>query len=120
MAEQGKPGSAVHLAHDPFGSRVDSLGAAVVEREGEPGVDGGPVEFQAVAEGMQVRQVDGANWRDPVGELGVVALCRRQQLRELADQASEFGYLRACRGEFPQTAFEICRVPLLRCSLSSP
>lgn len=40
MAEQGKPGSAVHLYHDPLGSRVDTLGAAVVVREGESGVDG--------------------------------------------------------------------------------
>ncbi|GAA2941671.1 hypothetical protein GCM10010518_31000 [Kitasatospora cinereorecta] len=73
MAEQGEPGSAVHLSHDPFGSGVDALGAAVVVGAGEAGVDGGTVEFEAVREGMQVGQVGGANGGDPVGELGVVA-----------------------------------------------
>jgi hypothetical protein len=28
-AEQWEPGSAAHLPHDPLGSRVDALGAAV-------------------------------------------------------------------------------------------
>jgi hypothetical protein len=60
VAEQGEPGSAVHLPRDPLGSRVDALGAAVVVREGESGVDGGAVEFEAVREGMQVGQVGGA------------------------------------------------------------
>lgn len=75
MAEQAEPGSAVHLPHDPLGSRVDTLGAAVVVRESESGVDGGAVEFEAVREGVQVGQVGGADRGDPVGELGVVALC---------------------------------------------
>ena len=61
MAEQGESGSAVHLSHDPFGSGVDALGAAVVVRVGEADVDGGAVEFEAVREGVQVGQVDGAN-----------------------------------------------------------
>ncbi len=52
MAEQGESGSAVHLPHDPLGAGVDAFGAAVVEREGECGVDGGAVEFQAVGEGV--------------------------------------------------------------------
>ena len=76
MAEQGESGSAVHLSHDPLGSRVDALGAAVVVRESEAGIDGGAVEFKAVAEAVQVGQVGGVNGGDPVGELGVVALRR--------------------------------------------
>lgn len=75
MAQQGEPSSAVHLPRDPFGSGVNAFGAAVVVREGESGVDGGAVEFEAVGEGVQVGQVTGANRADPVGELGGVA-CR--------------------------------------------
>ncbi len=60
MAEQREPGSAVHLSLDPFRSGVDALGAAVVVAEGESGVDGGAVEFEAVREGVQVGQVGGA------------------------------------------------------------
>ena len=66
MAEQREPGSAVHLSHDSLGAGVDALG--------EAGADGGAVESEAVREGVQVGQVDGANRGDPVGELGVVAL----------------------------------------------
>lgn len=74
MAEEGEPGSAVHLPHDPFGSRVHTFGAAVVVGESESGVDGGAVEFEAVREGVQVGQVDGADRGDPGGEFGVFAL----------------------------------------------
>ena len=66
MAEQGEPGSAVHLAHDPFGSCIGALGTAVVVREDEPGVDGGAVEFEPLSEGVQVGQVGDANRGDPV------------------------------------------------------
>jgi hypothetical protein len=36
MLEQGEPGPAVHLSHDPFGSGVDARGAAVVVRAVRP------------------------------------------------------------------------------------
>jgi hypothetical protein len=54
VAEQGEPDSAVHLSRDPFGPRVDTLGAAVVVGQGQAGVDGGPVEVQAVRGRVQV------------------------------------------------------------------
>lgn len=52
MAEQVEAGPAVHLSHDPFRSGVDALGAAVVVRQRQSGVDGGAVEVEAAGEGM--------------------------------------------------------------------
>lgn len=74
MAGQGEAGAAVHLPRDPLGSRVDALGASVVVRGCESGVDGGAVEFEAVREGVQAGQIGGADRGDPVAEIGVVAL----------------------------------------------
>jgi len=56
VAEEGEARAAMHLSHDPLGSRVDALGAAVVVWAGESCVDGGAVECEAVGEGVQVGQ----------------------------------------------------------------
>ena len=57
MAQQGEAGAAVHLPFDHLGLGVDSLGAAVVVREGEGGGGGLDVQVQAVGERVQVGQV---------------------------------------------------------------
>lgn len=57
----------------PFGSRVDTFGAAVVVGKSECGVDGG-------------------------GELGVVAYRCGQPMTELAGEAGDFGHLRPFAG----------------------
>lgn len=65
MTEEVESGSAVHLPHDPLCSGVDAFGAAVAAGQGEPGVHGGAVEFEAVAEASQVWKVDAADRGDP-------------------------------------------------------
>jgi hypothetical protein len=55
VAEQGEARAAVHLPHDLLGGGVHALGPAVVEWQGEAGVDGGSVEVDAAGESMQVR-----------------------------------------------------------------
>lgn len=64
-----------------------------------PAVHGGAVEFEAVAEAVQVGQAGGAGCGDPLGELVVVDLGRGQECGELADESGECGHLRAGRGE---------------------
>jgi hypothetical protein len=72
VTEEVESCSAVHLPHDLLGSGIDALGPAVVMGQGEAGVHGGAVEFEAVAEAVQVGQVSGADRGDPL-----VELCRR-------------------------------------------
>jgi hypothetical protein len=50
MTEKLESCSAVHLPRDPVCSGVDTLGPAVVVRQGEAGAQCGAVEFDAVAE----------------------------------------------------------------------
>lgn len=59
-------------------------------REGEAGVHGVAVEFEAVGEAVQVGQVSGSGGGDPGGELGVVAFGWGEEFGETADQAGEF------------------------------
>lgn len=68
MPEKIESGASVHLSHDSFGAGVDAFGAAVVVAQGEAGVHGGPVDFEAVGETAQVGQGDGAGGCDPIGE----------------------------------------------------
>lgn len=97
MAEECELGSAVHLPHDSLRLRVNAFSAAVVVRERKAGVDGGPVEFEAVGEGVQVGQVGGPDCGDPLGEPGVVARSRGEEVGELSDEVGQFGQLRAGR-----------------------
>jgi hypothetical protein len=99
VAEELESGTAMHLPHDPLGVGDDAFGAAVAPREGQAGVDGGTVEFQAVAEAVQVGQVCAAGLGDPLGGLGVVAAGGREQGGEVADERGELGHLGAGRGE---------------------
>jgi hypothetical protein len=91
VAQKVEPGAAVHLPHDPLRTGVDAFGPAVAVREGEGGVHGVAVEFQAVGEAVQVRQISGTDGGDPAGELGVVAVGWGEELGEAADVAGEFG-----------------------------
>ena len=84
MTEEVESCASVHLSHDPLGSGVDALGPAVVVGQGEAGVHGGAVEFEAVGEAVQVGQVGGADGGDPLGEFVVVGLGRGQERGELA------------------------------------
>ncbi|MET9617160.1 hypothetical protein [Kitasatospora indigofera] len=47
---------------------------AVLPGQGQAGGDGGKVSFQAVAEGVEARQVVGADRFDPPGELVALEL----------------------------------------------
>lgn len=78
---------------------LNAFGAAVAPRKGQAGIDGGAVEFEAVAEAVQVGQVGAAGLGDPPGELGVVAAGGRQEDGEVADEGGELGHLGAGRGE---------------------
>lgn len=66
-------------------------------RERKSGVDGGPVEFEAVGEGMEVRKGGGPDCDDPLGEPGVVARSRGEEVGELSDEVGQFDHLRAGR-----------------------
>lgn len=61
MAQKVEPGTAVHLPHDPLRAGVNALGPAVAVREGESGVHGVAVEFEAVGEAVQVGQISGSD-----------------------------------------------------------
>lgn len=56
MAKKVESGAPTYLSHDPFGPRVDAFGAAIVVKQSEAGIHGGPVDFEAVSETVQVRQ----------------------------------------------------------------
>jgi hypothetical protein len=55
-----------------------------VPRQSEAGVDGGSVEFEAVAEAVQVGQIGRAGCCDPLGELQMIAGGRLEQFGEVA------------------------------------
>ena len=59
VAEEVESCSAVHLPHDLLGSGIDALGPAVVVGQSEAGVHGGAVEFEPIAEAVQVGQAPG-------------------------------------------------------------
>jgi hypothetical protein len=86
VVQEVEPGTGVHLSHDPLRAGVDAFGSAVVVGEGEAGVRGVAVEFEAVGEAVQVggQRLGGG---DPAGELGVVAFGRGEEFGEAADQA---------------------------------
>lgn len=102
MAEEVESGASVHLSHDPLGAGVDAFGAAVVVGQGEAGVHGGPVDFEAVGQAAQVGQADGADGCDPLGEFRVVVLGRFEQGGKATDEVGEGGQLRAGRGDLLQ------------------
>jgi hypothetical protein len=90
VPEEVESCAAAHLSHDPLGSGVDAFGAAVAPGQGEAGVHGAAVEFEAVAEAVQVRQVrqvGRSGLTDLLGELGVVVWRRGQEPRELAGES---------------------------------
>ena len=73
MAQQGESGASMHLPLDHLGPGVDSLGAAVVMREGKRRRGGLDVDFEAFGKGVDVGQVGGARVGDPLPEETVVA-----------------------------------------------
>jgi hypothetical protein len=89
----------LRIVAEAAGPGVDAFGAAVAPGQGAAGVDGGAVEFEAVAEAVQVGQVDAADRGDPLGEFVVVGLGRGQECGELAGGSRECGHLGAGRGE---------------------
>jgi len=73
VAEESEACASVHLAFDHLGLGVDSLGAAVVVREGERGGSGLAVQVEAAGEGVQVGRL--------AARAAVIHFCRRLALR---------------------------------------
>jgi hypothetical protein len=99
VTEEGEAGAAVHLSLDRLGLGVDSLGPAVVVRQGERGGGSLDVQVEAPGEGVQVREINGVGGGDPLLKMTGVVRVRGQQGGEGADEAGQAGHLRAGAGE---------------------
>lgn len=102
VTEEVESCSAVHLPHDLLGSGIAALGPAVVV-----GPDEGPAFTAARSSSRPLQKLcrrgegeaSGADGGDPLGELVVVALGRRQERGELVGASGELNHLRSRRGE---------------------
>lgn len=72
MAKEAEACASVHLSLDQLGFGVHSFCSSIVEREGECGVHGGPVEFKSAGEGVQVGQILAPGLVDPAAQALIV------------------------------------------------